>query len=63
MNAKASVTPPNWARTPQAEVTKRRSAESGLPDTIAYASSAPKTAPMTALAADSSMLLMNDWTT
>ena len=35
MKAKARVTPPNWASTPQAAVTKRRKAPFGLPVTIA----------------------------
>ena len=54
--AKASVTPPNWASTPQAAVTTRRSTPSGSPVETAYASSAPSTAPSTAVTADSQML-------
>ena len=57
--AKASVTPPNCASTPEAEVTTRRRTPSGLPVTTAQASSAPKTAPVTAVIADSWMLRTN----
>src|SRR4051794_24691747 len=58
-NAKARVTPPNWASTPEAAVTTRRSTPPGLAVTRAYASRAPKIAPMIALTADSTMLRPN----
>src|ERR1700729_2898987 len=43
--ANASVTPPNWASTPEAATERRRIRPSGLPVATAYASTAPKTAP------------------
>ncbi len=57
--AKVSVTPPNCARTPAAALTERRSRPSGLPLTTAQASSAPRTAPISAVIADSSRLRRN----
>src|SRR5919112_5637579 len=59
MNANASVTPPNWASTPDAAVTARRSSPPGFAVTRAYASTAPNTAPATAVTADSRMLRPN----
>ena len=61
--ANASVTPPNWASTPHADVIVRRRTPFGLPVAMAYARTAPTTAPMTALTTDSSTLFLNDWTT
>ena len=43
--AKASITPPNWARTPDAATTSCRSRPSGSPRTTAQASSPPMIAP------------------
>src|SRR5450759_51047 len=54
-NAKASVTPPNCASTPHSEETMRRSWPPSRPVETAYASSAPKTAPRTAVTADSTV--------
>jgi hypothetical protein len=59
MKAKASVTPPNWASTPDAAVTMRRSSPPGRAVASAYASTAPSTAPMTAVTAESRMLRPN----
>ena len=56
-NAKASMTPPNWASTLHTEMTRRRSAEVGGLVTIRYASSAPRNAPTIAVVPDSSTLL------
>ena len=58
--AKASVTPPNCATTPDADVTLRRRTPLGLPVTTAYARSAPANAPTTALTAEIAMLFAND---
>ncbi len=55
-NANASVTPPNWASTPQAAVTTRRRTPPGAAVEIACASSAPRTAPTTAVTAEIQML-------
>src|ERR1019366_3889569 len=52
-NAKASVTPPNCARTPHSEVTSRRRRPPSRAVDTAYARSAPKMAPRTAVTADS----------
>src|SRR5690349_11286812 len=51
--AKARATPPNCARTPHKEVTKRLVTPFGGAVDTAYASSAPSTAPATAVTADS----------
>src|SRR5438270_302602 len=56
MNAKASVTPPNWARTPDAETTRRRSSPLGDPVTIAYESRAPSEAPRSAVTAETKVV-------
>src|SRR5665647_2377650 len=55
MNAKASVTPPNWARTPHTEATSRRIRPPSRAVETAYASRAPRTAPRTAVTADSTV--------
>jgi len=57
-NAKASVTPPNCASTPHKEVTSRRRRPPARAVDTAYVSSAPKTAPRTAVTADSTV----EWT-
>ena len=60
MNANASVTPPNWASTPQAEVTSRRTTLSGPAGHHRVARAARRsTAPRTAVTADSVMLRTN----
>jgi hypothetical protein len=53
MNANASATPPNWARTPHNAVTNRLSMPSGRAVDTAYARTAPMTAPATAVTTDS----------
>src|ERR1700674_30320 len=62
MKAKASATPPNWARTPDADMMDRRNRPLGLPVTTAYARTAPKNAPATALTADTDRLSENAFT-
>ena len=56
-NANASATPPNWASTPHSEITARRTIEVGGLLTISQASTAPSTAPMSAVLPESSTLL------
>ena len=51
MNAKASITPPNWANTLDAESTTVRSGPSGLVPRRAKHTIAPTTAPTTAVTA------------
>src|SRR5690349_15954722 len=52
-NANASATPPNWARTPQSEVTKRLVTLLALAVLTAYARTPPMTAPANAVTAES----------
>ena len=52
MNAKASATPPNCARTPHKEVMNRLSMPSGRAVLTAYAKTPPTTAPMIAVSAE-----------
>ena len=56
--AKASMTPPNWASTPDAATTTCRSWPFGSPRTTAHARSPPKIAPMIAVPTASWMDLM-----
>ena len=58
--ANTRVTPPNCAKTPEAEVTMRRSVPRGFPVATAYANSAPASAPTRALAIEMTALLRND---
>ena len=58
-NANASATPPNWASTLHSEITARRTIEVGGLLTISHASTAPSTAPMSAVLPESSTLLTN----
>src|SRR5207245_10852742 len=61
-NAKASVTPPNCASTPEAEVTARRRRPRGLPVTTAYASRAPANPPARALTRETTAPFTKDLT-
>src|SRR5450759_3733351 len=62
MKAKASATPPNWASTPDADMMDRRSSPLGLPVTTAYARTAPKNAPASALTTETDRLRVNAFT-
>ena len=53
MNAKASMTPPNWARTLLAESTSERVTPPGRERSMAKHSAAPAIAPTTAVTAES----------
>ena len=56
IQAKARVTPPNWASTPQTESTARRIRLVGGAVTTRYASIAPRTAPTAADDSESTRL-------